>query len=43
LVRLDDLALTREADGLRVEFTLPSGSYATVALREFQKSPSIHG
>lgn len=37
LVWLDDLTLAEEQDGLRLEFTLPSGSYATVVLREFQK------
>lgn len=37
VVWLDDLALTVEPEGLRLAFTLPSGSYATVVLREFQK------
>lgn len=38
LVRPDDLRVAVERDGLRLEFTLPSGSYATVVLREFQKT-----
>lgn len=33
-----DLQLASEPAGLRLEFTLPSGSYATVVLREFQKN-----
>lgn len=37
LVWLDELEITQEPDGLRLAFTLPSGSYATVVLREFQK------
>lgn len=32
-----DLEVSPEADGLRFRFSLPSGSYATVLLREFQK------
>lgn len=32
-----DLEVASEADGLRFRFSLPSGSYATVLLREFQK------
>ena len=35
LVRPDELETAAEEDGLRVRFTLPSGSYATVLLREF--------
>ena len=38
LVYLDDLAATWEPDGLRLTFTLPAGSYATVLLREVMKS-----
>jgi tRNA pseudouridine13 synthase len=37
VVWLDDLRVAEEPAGLRLEFTLPSGSYATVVLREFQK------
>lgn len=38
LVYVDDLAAEWEADGLRLTFTLPSGSYATVLLGEVMKS-----
>jgi tRNA pseudouridine13 synthase len=31
------LTIAAEADGVRLAFTLPSGCYATVVLREFQK------
>jgi tRNA pseudouridine13 synthase len=41
LVYLDDLSATREAQGLRLSFTLPAGSYATVLLREVMKSDVI--
>ena len=37
-VDLHDLQLTAEPEGLRLVFTLPSGSYATVVLREFQQT-----
>jgi tRNA pseudouridine13 synthase len=37
LIRIDGLRITEEREGIRFEFTLPSGSYATVVLREFQK------
>lgn len=40
LIYLDDLAATWEADGLRLAFMLPSGSYATVLLREVMKAPA---
>jgi tRNA pseudouridine13 synthase len=39
LVYIDDLASEWEPDGLRLTFTLPSGSYATVLLREVMKAP----
>ncbi len=39
LVHLGDLAATQEPDGLRLSFSLPAGSYATVLLREIMKSP----
>jgi tRNA pseudouridine13 synthase len=39
LIWLEDLKISGEPEGVRLEFTLPSGSYATVVLREFQKTP----
>jgi tRNA pseudouridine13 synthase len=38
LTYLDDLAATWEPEGLRLAFTLPAGSYATVLLAEIMKS-----
>jgi tRNA pseudouridine13 synthase len=38
LVYVDDLTAVWEADGLRLAFTLPSGSYATILLREVMKA-----
>ena len=38
LIYLDDLAAETTADGLRLNFTLPAGSYATVLLREIMKN-----
>ena len=38
MVYLDDLAATWEPEGLRLSFTLPAGSYATVLLREVMKT-----
>jgi tRNA pseudouridine13 synthase len=38
LVWPDELRIAAEPDGIRLEFTLPSGCYATVVLREFQKN-----
>jgi tRNA pseudouridine13 synthase len=38
LVYLDDLAAAWEPDGLRLSFTLPAGSYATVLLAEVMKA-----
>jgi tRNA pseudouridine13 synthase len=38
LVYVDDLDATPEPDGLRLTFTLPAGSYATVLLREVMKA-----
>jgi tRNA pseudouridine13 synthase len=40
LVYLKDLAAIAEPEGVRLTFTLPAGSYATVLLREVTKSPS---
>lgn len=38
-VYVDDLKSTWEPHGLRLEFTLPAGSYATVLLAEVMKAP----
>jgi tRNA pseudouridine13 synthase len=38
LIWPEGLSIAPEAEGIRLEFTLPPGSYATVVLREFQKS-----
>ena len=38
LVYLDDLSSAWEPEGLRLSFTLPAGSYATVLLREVMKT-----
>ena len=38
LVYVDALSATRETNGLRLTFTLPAGSYATVLLREVMKT-----
>ncbi len=38
MVYLDDLSAAWEPDGLRLGFTLPAGSYATVLLREIMKT-----
>jgi tRNA pseudouridine13 synthase len=38
IVYLDELTHETAADGVRVSFTLPAGSYATVVLREIMKS-----
>jgi tRNA pseudouridine13 synthase len=40
LVYLDDLAAAEEPEGVRLSFTLPAGSYATVLLQEIMKSDS---
>jgi tRNA pseudouridine13 synthase len=40
LVYVDDLSAAAEPDGLRLTFTLPAGSYATVLLGEVMKSAS---
>lgn len=37
LILPGDLEVSEEPEGLRFRFTLPSGSYATILLREFQK------
>ncbi len=38
LIYLDDLNAAHETEGVRLSFTLPAGSYATVLLREVMKS-----
>jgi len=38
IVRPDEFSVKRDAGGLRLRFTLPSGTYATTLLREFQKN-----
>jgi len=40
LVWPEELKFTAEPEGLRFQFSLPTGSYATVLLREFQKQPA---
>jgi tRNA pseudouridine13 synthase len=39
LVYVDDLVAYTESVGIRLVFTLPAGSYATVLLKEIMKSP----
>jgi tRNA pseudouridine13 synthase len=43
VVYVDDLAGALEPDGVRLTFTLPAGSYATVLLREVTKSVTLQG
>jgi tRNA pseudouridine13 synthase len=38
LIYVADFAAAAEPDGLRLSFTLPAGSYASVLLREFMKT-----
>ena len=38
LVYVDDVSAAVEAEGVRLAFTLPAGSYATVLLREVMKT-----
>ncbi len=38
LIYIDDLEVAVESDGVRLCFSLPAGSYATVLLREFMKN-----
>lgn len=38
LIYVDDLACITESEGVRLSFTLPAGSYATVLLREVMKT-----
>jgi tRNA pseudouridine13 synthase len=39
-VRLESCEIERHADGLRLEFELPAGAYATTVLRELMKPDS---
>lgn len=41
LVYVDDLTAQLEGDGIRLRFTLPAGSYATILLRELTKSSHL--
>jgi tRNA pseudouridine13 synthase len=41
LVYVDDLSAEKEAEGIRLSFTLPAGSYATVLLREITKNQKM--
>jgi tRNA pseudouridine13 synthase len=43
LVYVEDLTAAAEADGVRLAFTLPAGSYATVLLREVTKGDAPEG
>ncbi len=43
LVYVDDLTANVESEGVRLRFTLPAGSYATVLLREITKSDALEG
>ena len=38
---LDDLEIGEHKEGLQFEFTLPSGAYATVVMREFLNDPAL--
>lgn len=38
LIYIDDLTATWEPEGLRLNFSLPAGSYATILLREMMKT-----
>ena len=38
LIRPQELSVNQESHGLKFQFVLPSGVYATTLLREFQKS-----
>jgi tRNA pseudouridine13 synthase len=41
LVYVDDITATTEPEGVRLTFTLPAGSYATILLREITNSPEL--
>ena len=40
-VRLEDASVARAQEGLRVQFLLPSGAYATIVLREILRTPNV--
>lgn len=42
-IYLDDITAAAEPDGVRLSFTLPAGSYATVLLREITKNEAAAG
>lgn len=42
LVYVEDLAWNRDESGIRLSFSLPAGTYATVLLREVMKSDAPH-
>jgi tRNA pseudouridine13 synthase len=41
VVYVDALAAAVETEGVRLTFTLPAGSYATILLREFMKNAAV--
>ena len=41
LVYVDDLSAAVEPEGVRLAFTLPAGSYATVLLRELTRGEGL--
>jgi tRNA pseudouridine13 synthase len=41
LIYVDDLTAVLEPDGVRLTFTLPAGSYATILLREITKNEAL--
>jgi tRNA pseudouridine13 synthase len=43
IVYVDDVTANVEPEGVRLSFTLPAGSYATVMLREITKSERLEG
>jgi tRNA pseudouridine13 synthase len=43
LVYVEDLTAIVEPEGVRLTFTLPAGSYATVLLAEVMKTPDLEG
>jgi tRNA pseudouridine13 synthase len=38
IVGVENLSIEQEPDGLRFQFTLPKGTYATMLLREFMRN-----
>ncbi len=43
VVYLDDLTAAVDSEGVRLSFTLPAGSYATVLLRELTRGSDLGG